>query len=142
MAYQGFLTFSVHVLFTRRSDSAVSGNREDRYHLLQDFRSFLMSLQASPEGLTTRECQSISCAPLLLDAGESSNMRVRNACPDVLEPVQDLKRYSWPLFNLGHPSECLAFLDPSLMSMDFSVLAVSSATSVVKSAFSSDSMKI
>jgi hypothetical protein len=35
-----------------------------------------------------------------------------------------------------------AFLDPFLMTMEFFVLPVSRATSVVKSAFSSDSMKI
>ena len=45
-------------------------------------------------------------------------------------------------FGKGDVSGCLAFLDPLLISMEFSVVLVSPATSVVRSAFSSDSMKI
>lgn len=48
-----------------------------------------------------------------------------------------------PFFYLGlFVSDCLAFLDPFLISMEFFVVPVSRATPVVKSAFNSDSIKI
>jgi len=45
-------------------------------------------------------------------------------------------------FGKGDVSGCLAFLDPFLISTKFSVVLVSPATSVVGSAFNSDSTKI